>query len=352
MQKLTAVVLAGGPGKRLQPLTDDRPKSVLPVLNRPFIEHTIAYLRRYGVENIILTVSYLPDVIRGYLEDGRRSGVHLTYCLEEEPLGTAGAVKNAGDYLDHTFIVLNGDIFTDMDLADMLARHRAKKASATISLARVADPSAFGVVETDSDNRVRRFIEKPPLAEATTNWINAGIYVLEPEVLEHIPPHQHYMFERGLFPGLLDEGAPVYGYPFRGYWLDTGTPEKYFSLNIDLLSSRVVSPLVSLPGQNGIYYGQSADIHPEAVVTAPVIIDGGSRTGRGVRIKGPAVIGRDCRIEDGASIEDAVLWDNITIGASARLRQCIVSSNTTIGGSQDMVNCVITPAQTVPLLRS
>lgn len=352
MQKMTAVILAGGPGTRLQPLTDDRPKSILPVLNRPFIEHTIAYLRQYGIEDIILTLSYLPDVIRGYLGDGSRYGVRLTYCLEEEPLGTAGAVKNAGTYLDNTFIVLNGDIFTDMDLADMLAMHHEKKARATISLTRVDDPSAFGVVETDANKRVRRFIEKPPRAEATTNWINAGIYILEPEVLERIPSHRHYMFERGLFPRLLDEGAPVYGYPYRSYWLDTGTPGKYFSLNIDLLLSKVNSPLVSLPGQNGIYYGQGADIHPAAVVTAPVMIDGGSQVGRRVRIEGPAVIGRGCRLEDGACIENAILWDNVTIGAGARLRQCIASSNTTIGGNQDMVNCVITSSQMVPLLQS
>ncbi|MCK4274097.1 MAG: nucleotidyltransferase family protein, partial [Dehalococcoidales bacterium] len=207
MQKLTAVILVGGPGTRLQPLTDDRPKSVLPVLNKPFMEHFIAYLRQYGIEDIILTLSYLPDVIREYLGDGSRYGVHLTYCLEEEPLGTAGAVKNAEAYLGNTFFVLNGDVFTDMDLGDMLAFHRENKAKATISLTWVDDPSAFGVVETDSEKRVKQFIEKPPLAEATTNWINAGTYILEPEVLEYIPANTHYMFERGLFPHLLGTGA-------------------------------------------------------------------------------------------------------------------------------------------------
>jgi len=351
LQNLTAVILVGGPGTRLQPLTDDKPKSVLPVLNRPFMEHTIAYLRQYGIEDIILTLSYLPDVIRGYLGDGSRCGVRLTYCLEEEPLGTAGAVKNAGAYLDNTFIVLNGDIFTDMDLAGMLAFHRDKKARVTISLSRVDNPSAFGVVETDGSGRVQRFIEKPPLAEATTNWINAGIYILEPEVLEHIPSNTHYMFERGLFPNLLDMGAPVYGYPYRGYWLDMGTPEKYFSLNVDLLLSKVTGPLISISGQNGIYYSRDAVLHPSAVMTAPVMVDGGSRIGQGVLIKGPVVIGRDCRLEDGASVENAILWDNVTIGAGARLNQCIVSNNVTIGSSREVVNCVVTPSQTVPLFR-
>lgn len=351
MQNLTAVILVGGPGTRLQPLTDDRPKSVLPVLNRPFMEHTIAYLKQYGIEEIILTLSYLPDVIRGYLGDGSRHGVRLTYCLEEEPLGTAGAVKNAETYLENTFIVLNGDVFTDMDLAEMLAFHRDKKSKATISMSWVNNPSAFGVVETDGDSRVRRFIEKPPLAEVTTNWINAGIYVLEPEVLELIPPGTYYMFERGLFPELLDTGVPVYGYPYRGYWLDMGTPEKYFSLNVDLLLSKAASPLVSISGQNGIYYSRASVIHPSAVMTAPIVIDGGSRIGRGVCIKGPVIIGRDCRLEEGADIRNSVLWDNVTIGSGTRLDQCIVSNNVIIGGKRDVLNGVVTTSQTVPLFR-
>lgn len=349
MQELTAVILIGGPGTRLQPLTNDRPKSVLPVLNKPFMEHFIAYLRQYGIKDIILTLSYLPDVIREYLGDGSRYGVRLTYCLEEEPLGTAGAVKNAEAYLDNTFFVLNGDVFTDMDLGDMLAFHRENKAKATISLTWVDDPSAFGVVETDGEKRVKQFIEKPPLAEATTNWINAGTYILEPEVLEHIPSNTHYMFEKGLYPRLLDTGAPVYGYPYRGYWLDMGTPEKYFSLNVDLLSSKINSPLVSIAEQNGICYSRDAVVHPSVVVTAPVVIDSGSRVDRGVHIRGPVVIGRDCHLEDGASIENAVLWNNVNIGAGARLSQCIISSDINISSNQDVVNCIVTPSQTVPL---
>lgn len=352
MQGLTAVILVGGPGTRLQPLTNDRPKSVLPVLNKPFMEHLIAYLRQYGIEDIILTLSYLPDVILEYLGDGSRFGVRLTYCLEEEPLGTAGAVKNAEAYLNNTFFVLNGDVFTDMDLGDMLAFHRRNKAKATISLAWVDDPSAFGVVETDSDERVKQFIEKPPLAEATTNWINAGTYILEPEVLGHIPSDTHYMFEKGLYPHLLDMGAPVYGYPYRGYWLDMGTPEKYFSLNVDLLLSKIISPISPIQEKNGIYCSRDAVVHPSAVMTAPVVIDSGSRVGQGVNIRGPVVIGRDCQVGDGASIENAVLWDKVNIGAGAGLRQCVVSSNISIEANQEVVNKIITPSQTVPLFRT
>ncbi len=354
MQKLKAVILVGGPGTRLQPLTSDRPKSVLPVLNRPFMEHVISFLKHYGVEEVILTLNYLPDVIRGYLGDGSQYGVRLTYCLEEEPLGTAGAVKNAGAYLDNTFIVMNGDVFTDVDLADMLAFHRDKNAEATIYLTRVEDPSAFGVVETDSGKRVKRFIEKPPLAEATTNWINAGIYILEPEVLEHIPPNTHYMFEKGLFPHLLEMVKPVYGYPYRGYWLDMGTPGKYFSLNIDLMLSKIASPLVSIPGDNGVYNGSGiddVDIDPAALITSSVMIGGGSRVEQGANVRGPVVIGRGCRLEKGASIENTILWDNVSIGAGAKLNRCIVSSDMTIGSNQQIVNSIVTPTGTAELLQ-
>jgi mannose-1-phosphate guanylyltransferase len=345
---LKAVILIGGSGTRLQPLTYDTPKSMVPVLNKPFMEHTIAYLRQFGIEDIILTLNYLPGVVQDYFGDGRRFGVRLTYCLEEEPMGTAGAVKNAEQYLNSTFIVLNGDIFTDLDMADMLACHRNKGARATISLYWVDDPSAFGVVDTDSAQRVRRFVEKPPLAEATTNWINAGIYILEPEVLEHIPANSHYMFENGLFPLLLELGEPVYGYPSSGYWLDMGNPGKYFSLNGDLLLSKVSSPLIHGSG-DGIYRDQDVSIHPSVRIVPPVIMGSRCQISQGVYLKGPVVIGPDCHLEDGASIENAVLWNNVRIGANARLGQCIISSDTSIEPNSHIVNRVVTPSQTVPL---
>ncbi len=348
MQSLKAIILIGGPGTRLQPLTDDMPKSMLPVLNKPFMEHTIAYLKQFGIEDIILTLNYLPEVVQDCFGDGSRFGVRLTYCLEKEPMGTAGAVKNAEQYLDSTFIVLNGDIFTDMDLADMLACHQNKGARVTISLNRVDDPSAFGVVETDSAQRVQRFIEKPPLAEATTNWINAGIYILEPEVLEPVPANSHYMFERGLFPLLLEMGEPVYGYPFNGYWLDMGNPEKYFSLNSDLSLLKVGSPIISGFG-GGIYCDRDVTIHPSAKIVAPVIMGSRCRISQGVYLKGPVVLGSDCLLGDGASIENAVLWNNVRIGANTRLSQCIISSDTSIEPNTRIVDYVVTPSQAVPL---
>jgi mannose-1-phosphate guanylyltransferase len=349
LSKLKAVLLVGGLGTRLKPLTDYMPKSIVPLLNRPVLEHTLAYLKHYGVEDVILTLNYLPEMIQAYFGDGKRCGVNLTYCIEKEPLGTAGAVKNAAAYLDSSFYVLNGDLFTDMDLRHMLVFHRARKAAATISLTWVENPSAFGVVETDADRRVKAFIEKPPPGTATTNWINAGTYILEPEVLEHIPDGQPYMFERGLFPALLDMGKPVYGYEYRGYWLDMGRPETYFSLNMDLLNRKINSPLLQEIKDNGIYYGKDVTVHPAAEVKGPVVIGEGSRIGRGVRITGPAVIGRECCLEDGVNLENAVIWDRVSIGAGSRLSHCIIGSDAAIGRNSNIADCVMNAGRTVTL---
>lgn len=346
MGKLTAVILVGGPGTRLRPLTDDRPKSLVPVLNRPVMEHTIAYLKRFGIEDIVLTLSYLPDAIKERLGDGSCYGVRLVYCLEEEPLGTSGAVKNAEKHIDGTFFVLNGDIFTDLDLADMMAFHRERGATATISLSWVEDPSAFGVVETDKKRRVKRFIEKPPRAEATSHWINAGIYVLEPSVLKHIPAGRPDMFEKGLFPRILELGAPVYGYPYRGYWLDMGTPEKYFAVNMDMLSSRLKSPFSSA---SSLDYDPVETIDPEAKVTSPALIGEGCRIGRGAKIRGPVIMGLDCLVEASASIANSILWDGVRVGAGARLDRCVIASGVTVPAGRELTGTVMTASRSVPL---
>ena len=346
-----AVILVGGPGIRLQPLTHYMPKSMVPVLNKPFMEHTIAYLKQFGIEDVILTLNYLPEVIQNYFGDGSKFGVRLTYCVENSPMGTAGAVKNAEEYLNGISIILNGDIFTDLNIADMITFHRRKKAKITIALKWVDDISGFGVVETDSDQRVKQFIEKPSPGEATTNWINAGIYILEPEVLGHVPTNSHYMFEKGLFPLLLKLGEPVYGYPFSGYWLDMGTPEKYLSLNCDLLLSKTSSPLIHGSDRDRIYCDRDVIIHPSARIVAPVVIGSKCQISQEVHIKGPVIIGSDCHLEKGASIENAVLWNNIRIGANARLSQCIIDSDTRIEPNNQVVNCVVTSSQAAPLSR-
>lgn len=322
---MKAVILVGGEGTRLQPLTNTTPKPMLPVLNQPFLEHTIAHLKKCGIKDVILAASYLPEVIRNYFGDGAGLGVRLTYTMEDSPLGTAGAVKNAEQYLDDTFAVLNGDIFTDFDTGDILAFHRDKGAKATIALTRVDDPSAFGVIETGSTKRVRRFLEKPSPGETTSHWINAGIYILEPEVLNYVPANSRYMFERGLFPLLLEKNEPVYGYAISNYWLDMGTPEKYLLLNRDLLLLKTSSALIDDLGKNKVCCDKGVAIHPSARITGPAVIGSGCRIGQNTHIKGPVVIGPDCNIGDGASIEDAVVWEGASVEANARIVNRVVT---------------------------
>ena len=329
---LKAVILAGSPGMRLRPLTDNCPKPMVPVVNRPFLEHTLAHLKLSGITDIVLAMSYLPQAIRDYFGDGERCGVRLTYCIEEEPLGTAGAVKNASAYLDGPFIVLNGDnVFLEMDYDAVFAFHRDKKATATIFMTQVDNPSAFGVVETGANQRVKRFIEKPPPGTETSNCINAGGYILEPEVLDEIPPGQHYMFEKGLFPRLLEIGRPLYGYTYEGYWLDMGTPQKYFNFNMDLLMRKTTSPLLQNLMDDSVYYSKECVIQPTAKIT------------------GPVVIGNGCVIRDGASLEKTILWDNINIGKNSRLKNCIIASDTVIEENSKIENRVVTPSKMAPL---
>lgn len=340
---LKAVILVGGEGTRLRPLTYDTPKSMVPVLNQPFLKHTIAHLRQCGVANIILALNYLPEVIQDHFGDGSDLGVQLVYAVENDPLGTAGAVKNAEPYLNSTFAVLNGDVFTSLDIADMLAFHQRKGAKATIALTWVDNPCAFGVVETDNDKRVRRFVEKPSPDRVTTNWINAGIYILEPEVLEHVPANSHYMFEKGLFPLLLKLNEPVYSYPFSGYWLDMGTPEKYLRLNCDLLSLEAKSALIDDLSREGVSCGKDVTIHPSAKIAGPAVIGSGCRIGPRAHIKGPVVIGPDCYVGEGASIEESILWEGVNIAAGVILKQCVVGNNTRIENNEQVINHVVTP---------
>lgn len=350
MPKLKAVILVGGPGTRLQPLTDNLPKSMVPVLNRPVMEHTIAYLRQFGIEDIILTLNYLPGAIRDSLGDGSRYGVNLTYCVEEEPLGTAGAVKNTEEFLGaESFVVLNGDIFTDLDIGAMLDFHRENRAMATISLNRVDDPSAFGVVEMEDSGRVTAFIEKPRPEEATTNWINAGTYILEPDVLRDIPANGHYMFERGLFPGLLRRGEPVYGFKHYNYWLDMGTLEMYFKLCMDMADSRFRSPATAELDGSGIRCHPETVIPPDAELTGPVVIDRDCRIGNRVRIAGPVIIGSGCTLEEGVSIKQSVMWRDISVGAGASVNRSILCDGVGIPEKQQIQASVITADKTVPL---
>ena len=348
MPNLQAVLLIGGFGTRLRPLTDRLPKSMVPVVNRPVIEHTIAYLKQFGIRDIILTLNYLPEIIRDSLGDGERYGVNLVYCMEEDPLGTAGAVKNTEAYLDGgTFVVLNGDVFTDLDIAAMLDYHRAHKAAATIALHQVEDPSAFGVVEMDDTGRVGAFIEKPKKEDATSDWINAGTYLLEAEVLRYAPAGQKYMFEDGLFPTLLREKEMVYGFRDTGYWLDMGRPETYYQLNTDVLAGRYRSPAMKLG--KGLQAAEGVAVPETVEVTGDVVIGVGCLLGEHVRLAGPTILGPGCRLEDGAQVSGSILWNNVAVGGKARVERSIVCSGMSVAGGTSVRDVVKTISKERPL---
>jgi mannose-1-phosphate guanylyltransferase len=336
---MKAVILVGGEGTRLRPLTCNTTKAMVPVLNKPFLEHLLGYLKVHGITDIILAMSYLPHRIKGYFGNGVKTGVRLSYLIEEEALGTAGAVKNAERYLDETFLMLNGDIFTDLDITAMIDFHRQNRAAATIAATPVDDPAAYGLIETDAGGRITRFIEKPSREQVTTNMINAGIYALEPDILAQIPAQKTVSIERETFQQLLARGKPMYAYSSAAYWLDMGTPEKYLRLNHDLLLGKAPS-LFNATG--GVQIGGGSQIDPSAEIEAPVLIGEGCVIGRGVMIKGPAVLGPGCEIDEGASIEGAVLWKNIRVGKRAILRNCIAADHCQIHEEGQVTdNCVL-----------
>ena len=320
---MKAVILIGGEATRLRPLTCNTPKAMVPVLNTPFLEHVIGYLSQHQAKEIVLALSRSQESIQSYFGDGSQFGVRLNYSVEDTPLGTGGAVKNAEKHLDKTFLVLNGDIFTDLDITAMIEFHRDKKAKVTIALTPMNDPTSYGLVETDVQNRITRFLEKPSLSEITTNMINAGTYILEPDVLTHIPPQANFSFERELFPLLLDRGEPIYAYSSPAYWIDIGTPEKYLQLHRDLLSGK--SSRHTPPSDRLI--GKQSHIHPTAEIKGPVVIGDNCTIGQQVRLTGPVVIGSGGTIQPEAVIEESIIWHKVQIGQRAVVKNSIIADN-------------------------
>jgi mannose-1-phosphate guanylyltransferase len=323
---MKAVILVGGEGTRLRPLTFNTNKTMVPVLNKPFLAYVLSYLKSYGIDDVLLALCYLPERITSCFGNGERYELKLNYVVEEYPLGTAGAVKNSEKYLNEPFLVLNGDVYTDLDLSAMMRFHRESGAKVTIALTPVENPTIYGVVETDGQGQVRRFLEKPSWEQVTTNMINAGIYILEPEVLQYIPSQSHFMFESQLFPLLLERGEPIYSYPNYGYWIDIGTPQKYLKLNHDLLCIKQGLNIEEKPHL----------IHPTAQINEPVLIGSDCHIGPDVLIQGPTVIGEKCNIEQGVEIQGSLLWHNVQIGRGAKLRNCIIASRCYIGAESNI----------------
>jgi len=336
---MKAVILVGGEATRLRPLTCNIAKAMVPVLNTPFLEHVIAHLSEQQVKDIVLAQGRLAQPIESYFEDGRRFGVRLTYIVEDEPLGTAGAVKNAEEYLDEAFLVLNGDIFTDLDITAMRTYHRQRKAKATIALTPVEDPTIYGLIETDAQGRVTRFLEKPSWDQVTTNMINAGTYILEPDILSQIPSQTKVSIERETFPQLVEQGEPVYAYDSSAYWIDIGTPEKYLQLHRDLLSGKS-SRYLFAPGKE-IQIGEQSYIHPTAQIKGPAVIGNNCSIGRRVELIGPSVIGPGCTILEDTVITGSVIWQNVRLGPRVNFKNSIAASNSCLNADSIVEDSVI-----------
>jgi len=291
-------------------------------------------MRSAGIDEIILSLSYQPRKIEDLLKDGSDYGVWIRYAVEGTPLGTGGAFKNAEEHIDSTAVVFNGDVLTDIDLAAVVAHHRKKGAVATIVLSPVENPSAYGLVETNPDGWIQRFIEKPGPDEITCNTINAGIYVLEPSVLKYMPKGEPYSFERGLFPTLLEHKEPVLSFISTNYWIDIGTPQKYLEVHHDILSHKFASPRVAKSALD------RATLAAGTVVDEKSLIDQDVTIREGVRIEN-SVIGKNCKIDVGVHIVDSVLWSGTTIDADARIVGSLVGKGCYIGRSANLRTGVV-----------
>jgi mannose-1-phosphate guanylyltransferase len=336
-----AIILVGGEGLRLRPLTCNAPKPMVPVVNKPFLEHMIDNIRKHHIREIVLAICYLPDHIQSHFGDGSEFGVTLTYAVEETPLGTGGAVKNAESMLDDTFLVFNGDIFSDLDLTEMIAFHRENGAKATIALTPVEDPTAYGVVELDPQSRVRCFIEKPSWERVTTNLINAGAYVLEPEVLGLIPRDTFCMLERGLFPDLVERDIPFVGYPSKAYWIDIGHPGDYLRLHHDILMGKAMARFPGKSVADDVWMEEGCSIDPTAKIVGPVVMGRGCVIQDEAKVSGPAVLGKGCIIGRGAAVDEAVLWRKVELGNGTTVRNSVVGNNSVIGEDSWIVDGAI-----------
>jgi NDP-sugar pyrophosphorylase family protein len=323
---MKGLILAGGKGTRLRPLTLNTPKPIVPVANEPFLLYQIDLMLSAGIHEVILSLSYQPRKIEDLLKDGTDYGVSIRYAVEGTPLGTGGAFKNAEEHLDSTTVVFNGDILTGLDLAAVIRKHKEAGAVATIVLTPVDNPSAYGLVETAPDGSVRRFIEKPGPDEVTCNTINAGVYVLEPSVLRYIPRDEPYSFERGLFPTLLERKERVLSFILDKYWIDIGTPKKYLEVHHDILAGKFLSK--RLPGSA---FDRSA-LPPDVRMDSKSIIDADVTIRAGARIEN-SVIGKNCKIEEGAQIIDSVIWAGSTLDAGSRVEGAIVGKGCYVGRS-------------------
>ncbi len=335
---MKAVIMAGGSGTRLRPLTSSLPKPMVPVANKPMAEHIVDLLKEHGINDIIFTLFYLPDAIRDYFRDGSDFGAKIQYAVEEgRPLGTAGCVKAVQDELDSTFIVISGDSLTDIDLTEAVKFHKEKKSKATIVLKRVENPLEYGVVITDNDHKIQRFVEKPSASEIFSDTVNTGIYILEPEVLLYVIMGREQDFSNDLFPLLLLRNEPLYGYVADGYWCDVGNLAVYRQANQDVLDHKV-KVKIDLPQiRENVWVGEGTEIDASVKIEPPVMIGKNCRIGRDTEIDAYTVIGDSSLIQEKASLKRPVIWSNVYVGNQVSLRACVLCDKVHVHNSAEVL---------------
>jgi mannose-1-phosphate guanylyltransferase/phosphomannomutase len=320
---MKAVIMAGGEGTRLRPLTANQPKPMLPLGNRPMMEHIVRHVHNHGFHDIVVTVQFLASQVRNYFGDGSDMGVDLTYATETTPLGTAGSVRNAREQLHETFLVISGDALTDVDLGELVAFHRDSGAMATVALKHMENPLEFGIVITREDGRIERFLEKPHWGQVFSDTINTGIYVLEPEIFEHIPDGSSD-FAGDIFPRLLELGVPLFGFVVDGYWEDVGNLDAYQRAHQDILDGRVRLDIGGFEVRPGLWLGEGAEVDPDARLDGPVLIGDWAKVERNAHLREYSVIGNGVVVKAGATLHRAIVHDNAYIGQGASLRGCVV----------------------------
>ena len=324
---MKAVIMAGGEGTRLRPLTSNTPKPLLPIVNRPMMEHIIGLLKQHGFDEIVVTVAYRANAIRTYFADGSEFGVKIVYATEETPLGTAGSVRNAMAELDETFLVISGDVLTDIDLSAIVKFHRDKGAVATIGLKSMENPLEFGIVIAREDGSIERFLEKPTWGQVFSDTINTGIYVLEPQIFDYIPAGQSSDFSGDVFPSLLDASQPLFGYVAEGYWEDVGNLEAYIRAHQYVLDERVDLDIPGFRLRQGVWLGEGSEVHPTAKVEGPVVIGDYCRVEAGAHLREYTVLGSNVRVAQDGFIHRAIVHDNCYLGPGVSLRGCVVGRN-------------------------
>ena len=326
---MKAIVLVGGEGTRLRPLTYTTPKSLLPIANVPFLERQLSWLARHGVDDVVLSLGYLPDAFNAYFPDARFGDLTLRYAVEDEPLGTAGGIRYAAEVagIDERFVVCNGDVLTTLDLSEMVRFHDGHGGEATIHLCRVDDPSAFGVVPTRADGEVIAFVEKPPPGRAPSHWINAGTYVVEPSLLDRIPSRLTVSIERETFPRMLDRPGRLYALQSEAYWIDIGTPAKYVEANADVARGALGTPPApgAVESAAGVWVQEDVSISSGARVEPPVLLGAGSKVAAGARVA-DAVLGPGCVVGPGGCVLRSVMLDGARLDADTQVVDAVIGS--------------------------